>query len=329
MTDSIDKNATQYSSLIGKVVFITGGATGIGAAMVKAFVGQKATVAFIDIDEQVSARLITGIESENHDAQICYRKVDVTDPETLQLAILEASKALGNLHVLVNNVGNDARQEVENISAYDWHKCMQVNLDPAFFASQAAFKIMREHASGSIINFSSINALIGPQQMTGYVTAKTGLMGMTKSPSRDFGVDNIRVNAILPGWVATDRQLAKSCVNFQCNGYNINVIPGLSCKLENNNYDCMRGEELQILGWLQLAEENQVSRHVVCLPGTHTKWLLVEDGKIKLFKTALTGGLFSVRSRQLFGQLSAQEATSYLSGLLIGSDVHASMNATE
>jgi NAD(P)-dependent dehydrogenase (short-subunit alcohol dehydrogenase family) len=208
VTDSIDKNATQYSSLIGKVVFITGGATGIGAAMVKAFVGQKAKVAFIDIDAQASARLITGIESENHGAQLWYRKVDVTDPETLQLAILEASKALGNLDVLVNNVGNDARQDVENISAYDWHKCMQVNLDPAFFASQAAFKIMREHASGSIINFSSINALIGPQQMTGYVTAKAGLMGMTKSLSRDFGVDNIRVNAILPGWVATDRQLA-------------------------------------------------------------------------------------------------------------------------
>jgi 2-dehydro-3-deoxygalactonokinase len=167
------------------------------------------------------------------------------------------------------------------------------------------------------------------------------------------------------------QELAKSCVHFQCNGYDISVIPGLSCKLENNNYDCMRGEELQILGWLQLAEQNQLGRHLVCLPGTHTKWVLVEDGKIKLFKTALTGelfdlianhsvliqekatvfnqeafnsgaaftlnsetgslihGLFSVRSRQLFGQLSADEATSYLSGLLIGSDVRAAMNATE
>jgi 2-dehydro-3-deoxygalactonokinase len=167
------------------------------------------------------------------------------------------------------------------------------------------------------------------------------------------------------------QELAKSCVNFQCNGYDISVIPGLSCKLENDNYDCMRGEELQILGWLQLAEQNQIGRHLVCLPGTHTKWVLVEDGKIKLFKTALTGelfdlianhsvliqekatvfnqesfdsgaaftlnsetgslihGLFSVRSRQLFGQLSADEATSYLSGLLIGSDIRAAMNATE
>ncbi|MFB0912928.1 MAG: SDR family NAD(P)-dependent oxidoreductase [Glaciecola sp.] len=208
VTDSIDNNATQYSSLIGKVVFITGGAAGIGAAMVKAFVGQKAKVAFIDIDEHASAALINNIKAANASAELWYRQVDVTEPEALQLAIVGASKAFGSLDVLVNNVGNDARQEVENISDYDWHKCMQVNLDPAFFASQAAFKIMRENASGSIINFSSINALIGPQQMTGYVTAKAGLMGMTKSLSRDFGIDNIRVNAILPGWVATDRQLA-------------------------------------------------------------------------------------------------------------------------
>lgn len=207
MSTSNEQQSTQYSNLIGKVVFITGGATGIGAAMVRAFVGQSAKVAFIDIDEEASCQLISKVELQYPDASLWFRKIDVTDPETLQLAIIEASEALGGLDVLVNNVGNDARQDVANITAYDWHKCMQVNLDPAFFASQAAFKIMREHSSGSIINFSSINALIGPQQMTGYVTAKAGLMGMTKSLSRDFGVDNIRVNAILPGWVATDRQL--------------------------------------------------------------------------------------------------------------------------
>ena len=172
------------------------------------------------------------------------------------------------------------------------------------------------------------------------------------------------------------QKLAKSCINFTCNGYEISIVPGLSCQLENDNYDCMRGEELQILGWLQLDPANRVGRHLLCLPGTHTKWVLVEDGKIKLFKTALTGelfdlivnhsvliqskgpefnlaafdqeafdkgaaftlkseqgsfmhGLFSVRSKQLFGQLSPEEATSYLSGLLIGSDIRAAVNATE
>jgi NAD(P)-dependent dehydrogenase (short-subunit alcohol dehydrogenase family) len=110
---------------------------------------------------------------------------------------------------MVNNVANDNRQQVENISAYEWHKCMHVNLDPAFFASQAAFSKMRKNQSGSIINLSSITALIGQKQMTGYVTAKAGLMGMTKALARDFGDHNIRVNAILPGWVATEKQLEK------------------------------------------------------------------------------------------------------------------------
>ncbi|MBF7074226.1 SDR family oxidoreductase [Glaciecola sp. MH2013] len=202
---------TRYASLTDKVVFITGGATGIGAAMVKAFVRQNAKVAFVDINETASADLLQSIGRINPDARLWFRRVDVTDPDSLKLAINDVASEFSTLDVLVNNVGNDARQDVENISAYDWHKCMQVNLDPAFFASQAAYKIMHNNpasSGGSIINFSSINALIGPQQMTGYVTAKAGLMGMTKSLSRDFGVDNIRVNAILPGWVATERQLA-------------------------------------------------------------------------------------------------------------------------
>lgn len=179
----------------------------------------------------------------------------------------------------------------------------------------------------------------------------------------------------LPCPISPD-QLAESCTGFHCQGYSIHIVPGLSCKLENDNYDCMRGEELQILGWMQLAEANKQGRHLLCLPGTHTKWVLVEDGKIKLFKTALTGelfdlivnnsvliqaqgpefnlaafeqaafdkgaaftlnsemgsfmhGLFSVRSKQLFGELSSEQATSYLSGLLIGSDIRAALNATE
>ncbi|MBF7074225.1 2-dehydro-3-deoxygalactonokinase [Glaciecola sp. MH2013] len=171
-------------------------------------------------------------------------------------------------------------------------------------------------------------------------------------------------------------EVAKSSLVFECQGYSISIVPGLSCRLENDNYDCMRGEELQILGWMQLDSAHKKGRHLLCLPGTHTKWVLVEDGKIKLFKTALTGelfdlianhsvliqsqgpdfnlaafeqdafdkgaaftlnsevgsfmhGLFSVRSKQLFGELSKEQATSYLSGLLIGSDIRAALHATE
>lgn len=196
---------TQYRSLQDKVVFITGGASGIGAAMVRSFVAQQCIVAFIDIDEQNAQKLLKELHKFKN--QLWYRNIDVTQPELLQETICDAYHHFGRLDVLVNNVANDNRHQVENISAYDWHKCMNVNLDPAFFASQAAFSKMKKSNSGSIINFSSINALIGQKQMTGYVTAKAGLMGMTKALAKDFGEHNIRVNAILPGWVATEKQL--------------------------------------------------------------------------------------------------------------------------
>ncbi len=197
--------STQYKSLKNKVVFITGGASGIGASMVKAFVQQEARVAFIDLNQSMAEDLIETLSSTSN---VWFRSIDVTNSESLQQAISEAAEHFGSIDVLVNNVGNDNRQNIDNISAHDWHKCMQVNLDPAFFAAQAAYKIMKKNTSGSIINFSSINALIGLQHMTGYVTAKAGLMGMTKALSKEFGDQNIRVNAIVPGWVATERQLS-------------------------------------------------------------------------------------------------------------------------
>jgi 2-dehydro-3-deoxygalactonokinase len=167
------------------------------------------------------------------------------------------------------------------------------------------------------------------------------------------------------------KDIASSCLTFDCLGHTITIIPGLSCQLSNDNYDVMRGEELQVLGWLHLNPQHHIGTHLICLPGTHTKWVLVENGKIKLFKTAMTGelfdilsnhsiliqdknntfdqssfqkgadftlkselgsfthGLFSVRSKQLFGELSHTQASSYLSGLLIGSDVRAAINAEE
>ncbi|MEO3684116.1 SDR family oxidoreductase [Shewanella vesiculosa] len=199
--------STQYQDLKNKVIFITGGASGIGAAMVEAFSRQQAKVAFIDIDNQAAETLKQKL-SEYALSSIWFRAVDATDSESLQLAIRDVAEHFGRFDVLINNVANDARQDVETISAHDWHKCMQINLDPAFFASQAAYTQMKLQHSGSIINFSSITALLGSQQMTGYVTAKAGLIGMTRSLSREFGEAGIRVNAILPGWVATEKQLA-------------------------------------------------------------------------------------------------------------------------
>jgi D-xylose 1-dehydrogenase len=197
-------NTTQYACLADKVVFITGGASGIGAAMVKAFCAQQAKVAFIDIDASAAQALL----AELPHAKLWFRQVDVTDPLVLQQAILDASAELGELHVLVNNVANDRRQASEDVTVNDWDQCLQINLNPAFFASQTAMSLMQAQGSGSIINFSSINALMGQPHMAGYVTAKAGILGMTKALARDYGQFGIRVNAILPGWVATERQLA-------------------------------------------------------------------------------------------------------------------------
>lgn len=195
---------TFYPSLAQKIVFITGGATGIGAAMVRSFAAQQARVAFIDLNADAAAAL----QAELADSKLWFQQVDVREPKQLQQAMQRAAEELGGLDVLVNNVANDTRQPTEQVSAQDWQHCMQVNLDPAFFASQMAATLMQPRQQGCIINFSSINALTGQQQMAGYVTAKAGIIGMTKALAKDYGERGIRVNAILPGWVATERQLA-------------------------------------------------------------------------------------------------------------------------
>lgn len=196
-----------YPSLQGKVVFITGGATGIGAAMVRAFCAQGAQVAYIDLDEAAALALNTSLAQE-FGSQPWYRTVDVTVVDALQDSIRDAASACGGLHVLINNVANDARHSPLDISPDYWRRCLAVNLDASFFASQTAIPLLATAGGGAIINIGSINALLGPANMPGYVTAKAGILGMTRALAREFGSSNIRVNTILPGWVVTERQLA-------------------------------------------------------------------------------------------------------------------------
>lgn len=195
------QNGAKYPSLLDQTIFITGGATGIGAAMVKAFNHQGARVVFADKNADAGARLVKELGNRTQ-----FKCLDVTDTKALQQTIREANED-AQLAVLINNAANDMRQAPAQISGEDWRACMAINLDAAFFAAQACAPLMAAHGGGSIINFSSINALLGPENMPGYVSAKAGLIGMTKALANDFGGDLVRVNAILPGWVVTERQL--------------------------------------------------------------------------------------------------------------------------
>jgi NAD(P)-dependent dehydrogenase (short-subunit alcohol dehydrogenase family) len=188
-----------YPSLRGRPVMITGGAAGIGAAMVRAFAGQGAITGFIDYDGKAGEALAA-------ETGVWFREVDVTDVARLKAAIADFAAASGSLGVLVNNVANDTRHDPATTDEAAWRACLAVNLDAAFFASQAAIPLMRS-AGGSIINFSSINAVTGPPGMPGYVAAKSALLGLTKALAREYGPEGVRVNSILPGWVVTERQL--------------------------------------------------------------------------------------------------------------------------
>lgn len=195
-----------YPSLRGRRVFVTGGATGIGAEMVRAYTEQGAVVGHIDMAAQAAEELGRAL-AEAGLPQPWFRAVDVADIAALQGAIRDFAGAQGGLDVLVNNVANDTRHDPLETTPERWRSLLAINLDCTFFASQAAIALMRDASGGAIVNFSSINALLGPAGMPAYVAAKSGIVGLTKALARQYGQDGIRVNSILPGWVVTQRQL--------------------------------------------------------------------------------------------------------------------------
>jgi len=197
-------NLASYPSLVGKSVFITGGATGIGASLVSAFAGQGAKVCFVDIAQEAAQKLCQSLAGSDH--KPLFIKCDLTDVEQIKSAVKRAEEHFGAVQVLLNNAANDTRHAVEDVTAQFWDDCQAVNIKPAFFAAQTVLAGMKE-SGGSIINFGSISWMTKQGGMPGYTTAKAATHGLTRSLASDFGRFNIRVNTLVPGWVMTQRQL--------------------------------------------------------------------------------------------------------------------------
>ncbi len=195
-----------YPSLAGRCVVVTGGASGIGAALVRAFHAQGARVAFLDRDATAGAALARALSAEAHPAPL-FLACDLTDTPALQRAIAAARAHLGGIQVLVNNAANDTRHSFEDLTPETFDACMAVNLKHQLFAAQAAAPAMAEAGGGAIICLGSIAWLNNTTGMIGYTMAKAGVHGLVRTLARLVGPQRIRVNALLPGWTMTERQL--------------------------------------------------------------------------------------------------------------------------
>jgi len=196
----------KYPSLHGCVVFITGGASGIGASIVEHFCAQGSRVAFVDIAAEAGAALAARI-AERGDTRPLFMACDLRDIDSLRAAIERTRLALGPIRVLVNDAANDDRHKAEEVTVAYWDDRFAVNLRHQFFAAQAVIPQMKAAGGGSIINFGSVSWMNAEGGYAAYTAAKAAVHGLTRSLARDFGPDQIRVNTVVPGWVMTERQV--------------------------------------------------------------------------------------------------------------------------
>jgi NAD(P)-dependent dehydrogenase (short-subunit alcohol dehydrogenase family) len=196
---SFDYTTVQYRSLENRLVVITGGASGIGEEMVRAFVAQGSRVSFLDIDADRGGVLAASTGAVFH-------ACDVTDIARLREVLARIEADNGAVDVLVNNAGKDDRHALGKVEPDYWRRALALNLDHQFFATQAVSKGMAERGRGSVIMLGSISWMRGRPGMVGYTTAKAAINGMTRTLARELGPSGIRVNCIVPGAILTERQ---------------------------------------------------------------------------------------------------------------------------
>jgi NAD(P)-dependent dehydrogenase (short-subunit alcohol dehydrogenase family) len=196
---AFDYTTVQYGSLQDRSVVITGGASGIGEEMVRAFAAQGARASFIDIAQEPGNALANATGATFH-------ACDVTDIPALRGVLAKIEGDVGGIDVLINNAGKDDRHNMAEVEPDSWRRAFALNLDHQFFATQAVAKGMAARGAGSVIMLGSISWMRGRPGMVGYTTAKAAINGMTRTLARELGPSNIRVNCIVPGAILTERQ---------------------------------------------------------------------------------------------------------------------------
>jgi NAD(P)-dependent dehydrogenase (short-subunit alcohol dehydrogenase family) len=198
-------NTAVFPSLRDRVVFVSGGASGIGAAFVEHFVAQQAKVAFSDIDAAAGAALVARLASTAAHTPL-FIAGDVRDIPAYQALLAQVAKTLGVIRVLINNAGNDQRHTLEELTPEYWDNCLAVNLKHHVFAIQAVAPGMAAASGGSIINLGSVSWMRGRANLIGYTASKAAISGISRTLARELGDKNIRVNALVPGAIVTERQ---------------------------------------------------------------------------------------------------------------------------
>jgi D-xylose 1-dehydrogenase len=194
----------RYPDLEGKVVVVTGGGSGIGEAIVRSFARQGCLVGFLDIADAPSRALAAELGGK-----VRFEHADLTDIAALRAAIARIKGAFGPIGVLINNAANDERHATPDVTEAFWDHTIAVNLKHQFFAAQAVLPDMVAAGAGAIVNLGSISWMLGQGGMAGYTACKSAVLGLTRSLARDYGKHGVRVNALAPGWIMTERQLTK------------------------------------------------------------------------------------------------------------------------
>jgi D-xylose 1-dehydrogenase len=199
------RDIASYPSLRDRAILVTGGASGIGAAIVEAFAKQDSRVAFLDIQDAAADQLIQRLKTAGCTPPI-YRHCDLRDVEAVNASVSDILEQFKTVDVLVNNAGNDSRHSIEEVTSEYWDQCMAINLKHQFFTAQAVIPAMRKAGGGSIINMSSISWVIPSIGLPVYVAAKAAIVGLTRTLAHELGKYNIRVNCVMPGAIQTERQ---------------------------------------------------------------------------------------------------------------------------